>query len=550
METSQEILDDDWVVVDGHTSEDLPVVDEEDDARVRAQIEARTRAEHEYELFQLRFEKELPETPLGKNQTRPYKYQPLESGPWIRVLRIDTGVDEDPLSCQLRRFRLHEAQGNYDALSYVWGPETPKHEVQIDGKTLEIRQNLARFLYSIRSAETPIYVWADAICIDQESIQEKNHQVQQMKDVYTKSNTTRVWLGKLPHDVVDLFTSAKLQYARWHFPSHVSPEVVFSGLKGIVENPYLSRLWIVQEVILSTSIKVRLDTVDIPWTNFIQICKAAASAMAAADKSTHGLVSKLSRGNMLKLDTQRFEATPRSILDLVISFGSCACMDVRDRVYGLLGLASDLEIAVDYNLSNIELFQLVLRSCKSQAISDLARPLLLSLDVASQVPTPPGVLSHIMVPIEIFSCGTLGESSTLHWGPTWKGEGTALVEHSHHQVPILPGEALYTFAHALREPEDVELQNTTCLLVVLRPFKPYASDGSPRSRNVANMRYVAGILVAYSSIRIEAPEIAGRPVTKKLFREAVAYTRSPNPTSLTLKIDLNELLFLCRNFKL
>lgn len=191
-----------------------------------------------------------------------------------------------------------------------------------------------------------------------------------------------------------------------------------------------------------------------------------------------------------------------------------------------------------------------MRSCKSQAISDLARPLLVSLDIAAQTSMSQGVLSRVVVPIEIFSCGTLAKSSTLHWGPTWKGEGTALVAHSYHQEPIQPGEALYRVSHALREPEDVELQNTTCLLVVLRQFKPYASDGRPRSRNVANLRYVAGVLVAYSSIRIEAPEIANRAVTKRLIREAVTYTKTPNPPSLTLKIDLNELLFICRNFKL
>lgn len=105
-----------------------------------------------------------------------------------------------------------------------------------------------------------------------------------------------------------------------------------------------------QEVILSATIQVRLGSEDVPWTDFVQICKAAATRMAATDSSTHGLVSKLSRGNILKLNAQGFEASPRSILDLVSSFGSCACMNVRDRLYGLLGLASDIEIAVDYNL--------------------------------------------------------------------------------------------------------------------------------------------------------------------------------------------------------
>jgi hypothetical protein len=114
----------------------------------------------------------------------------------------------------------------------------PKLEVEIDGKILKIRQNLARFLYSLRSHAKPIYVWADAICIDQGSVQEKIHQVQQMKEVYTRSRATRVWLGELSSTVVDLFKSAKLQYAQWHFPSHLFGQDMFSGLREIVENPY------------------------------------------------------------------------------------------------------------------------------------------------------------------------------------------------------------------------------------------------------------------------------------------------------------------------
>jgi hypothetical protein len=38
-------------------------------------------------------------------------------------------------------------------------------------------------------------VWADAICINQEDVIERNHQVQLMKEIYTKASKVVVWLG-------------------------------------------------------------------------------------------------------------------------------------------------------------------------------------------------------------------------------------------------------------------------------------------------------------------------------------------------------------------
>jgi hypothetical protein len=44
------------------------------------------------------------------------------------------------------------------------------------------------------------YFWIDAICINQNNDEEKSHQVNHMKDIYTNAIAVIVWLGKASKD--------------------------------------------------------------------------------------------------------------------------------------------------------------------------------------------------------------------------------------------------------------------------------------------------------------------------------------------------------------
>lgn len=41
----------------------------------------------------------------------------------------------------------------------------------------------------------PTLFWIDAICIDQSNVHEHNHQVDLLKDIYTKATGVYLWLG-------------------------------------------------------------------------------------------------------------------------------------------------------------------------------------------------------------------------------------------------------------------------------------------------------------------------------------------------------------------
>ncbi|KAF1831728.1 hypothetical protein BDW02DRAFT_474539, partial [Decorospora gaudefroyi] len=76
----------------------------------------------------------------------------------------------------------------YKALSYMWGPEA-SNDIILNDKCHVVRDNLYEFLFleSLnRECEGTRY-WIDQLCIDQRNVQERNHQVAQMVDIYSSA---------------------------------------------------------------------------------------------------------------------------------------------------------------------------------------------------------------------------------------------------------------------------------------------------------------------------------------------------------------------------
>ncbi len=159
-------------------------------------------------------------------------YIPIPDGS-IRVLHLEPGSENDLICCSLQPYRLGDVKGRYDALSYTWGSGHQQQPIVVDGKTLWVQENLWRFLHELRSAGE-LDLWADAICIDQRSTEEKNQQVEQMHHIYRRSRTTRLWLSSPEEQRIGSRT-----------------KVTLDDLRTIMTNEYWKRLWILQEVILS-----------------------------------------------------------------------------------------------------------------------------------------------------------------------------------------------------------------------------------------------------------------------------------------------------------
>lgn len=112
------------------------------------------------------------------------------------------------IRCKLRSTRLGGCKDKFIAASYVWGPAEPSNTILVNQCVFSVRVNLYRFLRALRAQQgsEKLYLWIDAICVDQSSIGERNSQVQQMGNIYSNAKCVYAWLGPDTHDATWLFS--------------------------------------------------------------------------------------------------------------------------------------------------------------------------------------------------------------------------------------------------------------------------------------------------------------------------------------------------------
>ncbi|KAH8883684.1 HET-domain-containing protein, partial [Thozetella sp. PMI_491] len=114
----------------------------------------------------------------------------------IRVLKLEPSDQHDSIiTCSLEVVPFKSATPQYEALSYVWGDQTERNEIILDSQPTSITRNLWTTLKYIRQPDTSRTLWIDAVCINQADIHERNEQVKQMGDIYSRASRVLIWLG-------------------------------------------------------------------------------------------------------------------------------------------------------------------------------------------------------------------------------------------------------------------------------------------------------------------------------------------------------------------
>ncbi|KAF2839378.1 HET-domain-containing protein, partial [Patellaria atrata CBS 101060] len=123
------------------------------------------------------------------------------------ITLLASEYDSDPLLYNLETVSLEDAPTSH-ALSYIWGDPSNKDMVVTNGNRpreddlysgrnkLEVTKNLADAMRYLRAHKRTdrFRIWADAICINQEDIEERNEQVKIMHRVYSGAEWVWVWL--------------------------------------------------------------------------------------------------------------------------------------------------------------------------------------------------------------------------------------------------------------------------------------------------------------------------------------------------------------------
>jgi hypothetical protein len=136
----------------------------------------------------------------GSEQTR-LGLPRLANNQFIRILRLEPGAGDEPLVGTFEPVHVDSA-GSYEPISYVWTQATSHrsryHEISIRQdafeRKLELTVNLHGALKRLRLPHDKRRLWADQICIDQES-DERDEQVKLMNKIYQNANHVLAWLG-------------------------------------------------------------------------------------------------------------------------------------------------------------------------------------------------------------------------------------------------------------------------------------------------------------------------------------------------------------------
>jgi hypothetical protein len=310
-----------------------------------------------------------------------FKHHQLDlTQPSVRIIDLLPQQPNGNIRCKVRLILL-KARFQLTAVSYEWGsPHSEKHKIYINERSFEIHHNLFTLLTSLLKLHPNDgyeNLWIDALCIDQQNNQEKNHQVQQMKQIYQMATNVLVWLGPAADgsdqlcdflndfDIPDSAENMALSVAQMSKEQLKSSQnkILYAGIdvwkacEAFSRRTYWTRTWILQELLLAQWLVLICGYKKIRW----QPWAIVLDTLGRANSLTGSWAPTLAESSANFICQQWFsniDGTPSdSLIKLVLRFHQSNCSDMHDKVYGLLGLASDASsLQVDYNCRIDELF--------------------------------------------------------------------------------------------------------------------------------------------------------------------------------------------------
>lgn len=362
-----------------------------------------------------------------------FSYQPLRlRSNEIRLLRLNPvgktidGAGYSPIiSCTLRRADLDDA-GEYDALSYVWGNRQEKKPILIDGKIFHVTVNLEAALRQLaeelrQRRSSHVWLWVDAVCIDQSDLTERTHQVCHMSSIYRNAAQVMVWLGPGSSDselamatlrrIDELAEQSRTKHWVRSWPMYQFRERPLAGtsacaiqaaldavlellcadrhraleaVASLYERPWFRRVWVIQEIALSRSAVLCCGDTTIAWPRFYaafwMLCglRDYLNSVVSPRAQVANAVSVASflNAKLENVGTVAFswvlanDDTP--LRQFLYFLGTNAdhsrlqASDERDYCFALLGLAKDtqlLQIYANYEASWKEVKVRMAKSC-------------------------------------------------------------------------------------------------------------------------------------------------------------------------------------------
>jgi hypothetical protein len=252
--------------------------------------------------------------------------------------------------------------------------------------------------------------WIDAICINQADNAERGHQVELMRQIYKAPANVLAWLGtpdetevdKIDLDIsphppqntpvfaFDLLLEATSDSAKelldqrgdkWaeRFLHNTSLNDYWKQLEDLCNAEYWKRVWIIQEVFLARNLQLIYGTRTAKWKDFQELRRSIdvalqklserdfeplSSRQNAAECGEH-IVEHIHESRAWNFSRYTEDRDRTWFLEDVLDLSKLNfCRDKKDKVYGVVGLASDVnegDIPVEYGQSLFHLYESVMR---------------------------------------------------------------------------------------------------------------------------------------------------------------------------------------------
>lgn len=249
----------------------------------------------------------------------------------MRIFTLLPASDRNtPLAGHLRVVNLEPTAPRYEALSYAWGYPGRTSCLRVDNSSLEIGANLFVALINLRHKQEPRDIWIDAICIDQASPLEKNHQVRQMYKIYSLAWRILIWLGDSDEASDYAFKRIRESSTRTRF---YEEEALGSSdsqfwLDNIFARPWWQRVWTLQEGLAAGPYtRVICGSDSVGWQVILDNAHNGVSSTAMEASGIADFIRTC----------KRHQSRPPTLEDLFWSSTSREATDPRDYIYGLLG---------------------------------------------------------------------------------------------------------------------------------------------------------------------------------------------------------------------
>ncbi|CAD6441537.1 6927b832-dcdc-49a2-bc78-ac94e166f114-CDS [Sclerotinia trifoliorum] len=293
-----------------------------------------------------------------------YQQQPIDlDRPAIRLLQLLKGKLTESIRCNLLTGWFDEPESiiPYSALSYTWGGTNKSCEITVDNTTINVTANLYSALMHLRLEDKDRILWIDAICINQDNVQEKIHQICQMDAIYRAAEEVIVWLGNGTKETDFIMNSMVLLQefclnhpADWRGAAKVWLQYQQSltreyhqrsriGIRELLGRPWFRRIWIVQEIANARLATVYCGRFSVSTRIFAQFpvlvrtisnyCSVPLEVPGHC-QSVLDIMPGLSR-------KESWWGGGRELHTLLVKFRKSEATDDRDMIYALLNISSD-----------------------------------------------------------------------------------------------------------------------------------------------------------------------------------------------------------------